>query len=182
MTKVKKDFIVDIHGTQAVTYEGLLNLFHENGGKSIETELVNDNLACPIFKAVATGEKGVFTGHGDATKDNVNSMVSQHIVRMAETRAKARALRDYNNIGMVAVEELGGDTPVASSKVSKTNGMTKGGPRVYSKDGEVDKPWLNDDKLGAVKEKLDSGEITMDDVYDRFKVSKKSREYLLGRN
>ena len=43
-----------------------------------------------------------------------------------------------------------------------------------------DKPWLNDGALEAVKAKLDSEEVTMDQVYKKYKVSKKSKAYLVG--
>lgn len=106
--KVDKKFIVNIQGTDAVTYEGLLNLFHENGGESISTRMSTHSTAeCPIFHAKVKGERGEFSGYGDASRANVNSKIAQHMIRMAETRAKARALRDYCNIGMVAAEELG---------------------------------------------------------------------------
>jgi len=59
-----------------------------------------------IFKATVTGERGTFTGYGDACKGNVGTMIVKDMMRMAETRAKARALRDYNNIGMCSAEEL----------------------------------------------------------------------------
>jgi len=49
----------------------------------------------------------VFTGIGDANPANVNRKIAAHIIRMAETRGKARALRDAVNIGIVSLEELG---------------------------------------------------------------------------
>jgi hypothetical protein len=55
---------------------------------------------------VENGEIKVFTGIGDANPRNVNRNIANHLIRMAETRAKARALRDAFNVGMTAVEEL----------------------------------------------------------------------------
>ena len=106
---IQKEFIQNIQGKDFVKYEGLLNLFHENGGKEIHTELVQSELNGEtffIFKAVVSGERGTFEGYGDACKGNVNKMVMPSMMRMAETRAKARALRDYDNIGLCSVEEL----------------------------------------------------------------------------
>jgi len=107
---IPREFIVNIQGgKEFITYEGLLNMFHENGGHSIKTELVQSMLGEDVFfvfKATVEGERGTFEGYGDACKGNVGAMVVKHMMRMAETRAKARALRDYNNIGMCSVEEL----------------------------------------------------------------------------
>jgi hypothetical protein len=107
---IPKEFIQNIQGKEFVKYEGLLNLFHENGGQVIQTELVSSDRIGEdvffIFKATVVGERGTFDGYGDAYKGNVNPMIVKHMMRMAETRAKARALRDYNNIGMAAAEEL----------------------------------------------------------------------------
>ena len=101
-------FIQNISGKQFVRFEGLLDKFHELKGKSIETEMIQSS-GLIIFKATVKGSIGTFTGHGDASKENVNRMISPHIVRMAETRAVARALRLYTNVGMCSVDELGGD-------------------------------------------------------------------------
>ncbi len=93
-----------------VTYAGLLSLAHDQGLKRIETSLVqipdqsNDQTA--VFLAIVETETGVYKGHGDANPENVTSRIVPHIIRMAETRAKARALRDAVNIGVVAIEEL----------------------------------------------------------------------------
>ena len=99
---------------EVATYAGLLAQAHDEGLKAIETEILqvphddNNNLA--IVLARVETDKGSFTGLGDASPDNVNRRIAPHILRMAETRAKARALRDAVNIGVVALEELGDDS------------------------------------------------------------------------
>jgi hypothetical protein len=47
-----------------------------------------------------------FTDLGDATPQNCSSKVSKHLLRLASTRAIARALRSFTNIGMTCLEEL----------------------------------------------------------------------------
>ena len=95
---------------QVATYQGLLARAHEDGLRSITTELVQtptrDNGQTAIVRAVVTTGRGVYCGIGDASPANVNARVAAHLLRMAETRAKARALRDATNIGVLALEEL----------------------------------------------------------------------------
>jgi hypothetical protein len=93
-----------------IKYEGLLARAHEDGLRSIHTELVQipskANGDAAIVRAVVVTGRGTFEGIGDATPANVNARVVGHLLRVAETRAKARALRDAVNIGLVALEEL----------------------------------------------------------------------------
>jgi hypothetical protein len=95
---------------QVVKYESLLARAHEDGLRSIHTELVQipskANGDAAIVRAVIVTGRGTFEGIGDATPGNVNARVTGHLLRVAETRAKARALRDAVNIGLVALEEL----------------------------------------------------------------------------
>lgn len=115
---------VEIHGKQHPTYAGVLNKAHEEGLVSIQTKLIQsplkENHYMAIMHATVTmkGEK-VFEGIGDATPKNVNSMIAPHIVRMAETRAKGRALRDALNITEALYEEMGGDEPQRKTTVVK---------------------------------------------------------------
>ncbi len=98
---------------EVATYAGLLAQAHEEGLRGIETKLVQvpseENGHLAIVTARVETERGVFVGIGDAGPQNVNRRIAPHSIRMAETRAKARALRDAVNIGVVAMEELGGD-------------------------------------------------------------------------
>jgi hypothetical protein len=110
---MKAEHIVKLQGKEFVTYPGLLDEAHQCGLLGITTECIQipheSNGETCIMRAVAKTERGEWTGYGDASPKNVNSMIKLHLIRMAETRAKARALRDLTNIGMTAIEELGGD-------------------------------------------------------------------------
>lgn len=105
--------IMSLQGRDFIKYEGLLDEAHQQGLKFIETELLqiptDQNGKVAICKAVVETGKGRFSGIGDANPGNVNKNIATHIIRMAETRAKARALRDATNIGMTAYEELSED-------------------------------------------------------------------------
>lgn len=112
---------------EVVTYAGLLARAHEEGLVRIETKLLveptADNGGLTIAFATVETAKGTFTGIGDASPDNVNRMIAPHSIRMAETRAKARALRDAVNVGIVALEELGGDEPLQAPEPSNVRAL-----------------------------------------------------------
>jgi hypothetical protein len=108
---VREEFMITRQGKQYVLFAGLLDEAHQNGLRGIDTELVqvptaeNGNIA--VVKAVVDMEDGrTFSGIGDASPENVGRNIVPHIIRMAETRAKARALRDAVNVGATALEEL----------------------------------------------------------------------------
>lgn len=112
---MKKEFIVERNGRAFVLYSGLLDLAHQNGLKSIRTEILQlpieeTNRVAICMATVVLEKDGVertFTGIGDAAPNNVAPAMQTCLIRMAETRAKARALRDAVNIGVAAFEELG---------------------------------------------------------------------------
>lgn len=115
MNGLNPEFIIERQGKQYVLYAGLLDLAHRRGLRSITTTLVqtptelNGQVAIATatveLATAATGEVLSFSGIGDASPGNVNRMVANATIRMAETRAKARALRDAVNVGVTALEE-----------------------------------------------------------------------------
>ena len=127
-------------GKQYVLFAGLLDEAHQKGLRSIDTDLVqvpteeNGNVA--VVKATVEMEDGRnFSGIGDASPENVGRNIVPHIIRMAETRAKARALRDAVNVGATALEELsdGDDAPPANYPpprgLQSAQGRTRAGER-----------------------------------------------------
>lgn len=107
---INEKFIINLQGKRFVTYEGLLDYAHQLGLVSIEVEIVQtpskDNNMTAICLATARTRDQTFTDIGDAAPNSVTNMLVPHLIRMASTRAKARALRDLTNIGMTAFEEL----------------------------------------------------------------------------
>ncbi len=108
---MREEYMIERQGKRLVLYAGLLDEAHARGLRSIETELLQspsqENGGVAIVKAVVRTEEGKFGGIGDASPENVNRAIAPHLIRMAETRAKARALRDAINVGVTAFEELG---------------------------------------------------------------------------
>ncbi len=129
MKKVKpqlnEKFITKIKGKEFVLYAGLLDLGTQLGIRKIHVEALQFPTKENGMEAICTatlesklGEE--FTEIGDANKNNVRELIVPHILRMAATRAKARCLRDYTNVGMTALEELGNlDEVIDSTKPAK---------------------------------------------------------------
>jgi hypothetical protein len=112
-SEMREEYMIERGGRRFVLYAGLLEEAHERGLRSIETELLQvpkaENGEVAIVRAVVRTEDGKFSGIGDASSENVARTIVPHIIRMAETRAKARALRDAINVGVTALEELDGE-------------------------------------------------------------------------
>ncbi len=97
---------------EVVLYAGLLSQAHEDGLARVRTSILQipteENGRLAIIKAEVETSKGLFEAIGDACPENVDDFLSPHLIRVAETRAKARALRDAVNVGVVSFEELDG--------------------------------------------------------------------------
>jgi len=104
-------FVKSLQGREYVLYGGLLELAKQRGLKRISTKVIQipsmDNGMYGVVEAEVETEDGVFKEIGDASPESVNRAIQPHLLRMAATRAKARAMRDAVGIDMVALEELG---------------------------------------------------------------------------
>lgn len=109
--KLDRRFVVDLKGKSYPLFAGVLDLAHQSGLLGITNELIqaptaaNDNVA--IVKATVRLEGGKeFSAYGDASPANTARHIATALIRMAETRAKGRALRDAVNVGDCLLEEL----------------------------------------------------------------------------
>ncbi len=110
--KLDEHFIKNIQGKDFVLFAGLLDLGHQKGISKLEVEAIQyptkENGYEAITKAVLVARDGsVYSDVGDANPKNCTPMIAQHVLRMSSTRSKARVLRDFTNVGMTALEELG---------------------------------------------------------------------------
>lgn len=117
-------FVVDRQGRDFVLFPGLLDLAHSKGLSGIITQLeqigTEENRWTTIFSATVSmidpvcghDSQKIFKSYGDANPSNTAANIQPHMMRLAETRAIARALRNAVNIGMVCTDELGDDGEV----------------------------------------------------------------------
>jgi hypothetical protein len=139
--KLDERFLINIHGKDFVLYAGLLDLAHQKGLLKLDVTPVQypskENNMEAICLAVAESKYGEsFKDIGDANPLNTDKTIAKHILRMASTRAKSRALRDFVNVGMTAFEELGSLDEVVINESSEKATARKPIPRKQ----EVSKP------------------------------------------
>jgi hypothetical protein len=93
---------------KGVPFKELLDKAHKIGLQGVETELIHADYASPlfVFRATVKTPDGAYTAHGEAHPNNTNRMIVPHLLRMAESRAIARALRWATNTGEAASDEL----------------------------------------------------------------------------
>ncbi len=157
---MKKEFMVERQGKTFVLYAGLLDMAHENGLHTVETELLQiptaENKFVAIVRAIVVvicKDAGLctFTGIGDAAPDNVAPPMRTCLIRMAETRSKARALRDAVNVGATSLEEMAEDdataAPIDQAQSKPTS--TSGTKRADGNHSGTEIAWLN--KLERLK-------------------------------
>jgi hypothetical protein len=163
--KLDPRFIISIDGHDFVKYQGLLDLGHQKGISQIEVDTVQlptpDNGNFAICKATVVSDTGKsFTDIGDATPQNCNAKVSKHLLRLASTRAIARALRSFTNVGLTAIEELSDLNDIAG------NGSDGKRPKIVRNAGSqlktVKKPESAPEKPAEDRDENRAGQIQTD--------------------
>src|SRR5207249_9487188 len=85
--RIPEKYIVDIQGTMAVRYAGLLLMAHERGLVSITADWTYNDAELSLAHAIATFSDGrKFEEAGDAAPSNVTKKVAGHFRRVALTR------------------------------------------------------------------------------------------------
>ena len=103
----------DAPGDKRPLFRELLSRAHDMGLAHIKTKAISISdlpERRAVFKATVTmrTEDGFveYVGHGDCDDKNTHALIAPHYIRMAETRAIARALRWATNEGRTCEEEM----------------------------------------------------------------------------
>jgi hypothetical protein len=109
--RLDERWIIELEGHKFVKYAGLLDYAHQIGISQIDVSILQfpdkDNGSFAICRATVVNRKGEsFSDIGDANPTNCNAKVAKHLLRLASTRAIARALRTLCNVGLPALEEI----------------------------------------------------------------------------
>ena len=124
--------IFNRQGKDTVLYAGLLNAAHTQFGlRGITTTLVlhpsgPSGIDYAIVAAIVETDYGSFSALGEAGgAREQNPVGKQHPIRMAETRAKARALRDAMNVTDIDIAD---DVPEYDRETGEIAGPRPGAP------------------------------------------------------
>lgn len=128
---------------EVVTCKGLLHLAHGERLSNVRSRLVQlptkENGETAIVLVRVSTSRGVFSGIGDANPRNVNARIAPAFIRMAETRALARALRAALDVGAVAIEELEEELSFAERERPAQRAPTNGQPAQSTHDDPAHK-------------------------------------------
>jgi hypothetical protein len=139
-----RPFLIDRQGTTVVLYAGLVAALHaeSRGYFALETRIEQLPSAANGQTAVVSARVRILdrsqpdvvlreaSGIGDADEGNVSKMMAGAVIRMAETRAKGRALRDLLNVRQVVAEELSDAAPERPQTRQDARGRDFGPPVV----------------------------------------------------
>ena len=173
---MREEHMIERQGKRFVLYAGLLEEAHGRGLRSVETDLLqipsSENGEVAIVKAVVRTEEGKFSGIGDASPENVSRAIRPHLIRMAETRAKARALRDAINVGVTAFEELGGNEAeeqqgiTAAPRVERQETRRQAHAAGNDSQDELPREEVPRGELPATRKQLNYLEVLISDVVE----------------
>lgn len=124
--RLNSDELIETESGKFVKLNGLVRLAHEKGLRSTDSTFngtfVNkhDEQVVVMKFEVSFKDGTKFSAHGDACSSNTDEGYNQYLIPIAESRAKARALRDALNIRICSVEE------VQMSKLKRKSWSKKG--------------------------------------------------------
>ncbi len=97
--------------SERVTYAVLLGRAHDGGLTAVLTELIQlptkENGMLAVVKAEVKTATGVFMSFGAASPDSLPKAAAPHLIRVAETQAKALAFRDAGNFTQGYADDSG---------------------------------------------------------------------------
>lgn len=148
--RLDRRFITNIKGRDFVLYEGLLDGVTRIGLKKSHVTVVQlpseeNHMTATCQAFVETIDGRTFMEVGDASPASCRKDIAPHLIRMAATRAKARAYRDLLNIGITCSVELSeadlysGDTP-AEKESSNPRKFPKKETKTEEKKEQVKSP------------------------------------------
>jgi hypothetical protein len=163
--RLDERWIIELEGHKFVKYAGLLDYAHQIGLSQIDVSILQfpdkDNGSFAICRATVVNRKGEsFSDIGDANPTNCNVKVAKHLLRLASTRAIARALRTLCNVGLPTLEEISDINDVIG------NGSDSRKPTIVRKSGSqlktVKKPESAPEKPAEDRDENQKGQIQTD--------------------